>query len=98
MITLLKIHLMHQNIIQLHDNLILAGKLFLKAVNSIDDDVRVSKRVYIPSSRLRGFESGKIGPKDGSQYIGGNYGAALILLLHFQIFLMNLKILILIYL
>ncbi len=59
------------------DNFILSGKLFLKAVNSIDSDVRVSKRVYIPSSRLRGFESGKIGPKDGTQYIGGNYGAAL---------------------
>ena len=58
------------------DNFLLAGKLFLKAVNSVDGDVRVSKRVYIPSSRLRGFESGKIGPKDGSQYIGGNYGAA----------------------
>ena len=50
--------------------------MYLKAVNSIDGDVRVSKRVYIPSSRLRGFESGKIGPKDGVQYIGGNYGAA----------------------
>ena len=59
------------------DNFLLAGKLFLKAVNSIDGDVRASKRVYIPSSRLRGFESGKIGPKDGTQYIGGNYGAAL---------------------
>ncbi|MDA9752845.1 outer membrane protein assembly factor BamA [Candidatus Pelagibacter sp.] len=58
------------------ENFLLAGKLFLKAVNSIDSDVRVSKRVYIPSSRLRGFESGKVGPKDGSQYIGGNYGAA----------------------
>ena len=58
------------------DNFLLAGKLYLKAVNSIDGDVRVSKRVYIPSSRLRGFESGKIGPKDGAQYIGGNYGAA----------------------
>ncbi len=59
------------------DNFLLSGKLFFKAVNSIDGDVRVSKRVYIPSSRLRGFESGKIGPKDGTQYIGGNYGAAL---------------------
>ena len=59
------------------DNFLLAGKLFLKAVNSIDKDVRVSKRVYIPSSRLRGFESGKIGPKDGTQYVGGNYGAAI---------------------
>ena len=61
----------------LTDNFLISGKLFLKAVNSIDSDVRVSKRVYIPSSRLRGFESGKIGPKDGAQYIGGNYGAAL---------------------
>ena len=59
------------------ENFLLAGKLFLKAVNSIDGDVRVSKRVYIPSGRLRGFESGKVGPKDGSQYIGGNYGAAI---------------------
>ena len=59
------------------ENFLLAGKLFLKAVNSIDGDVRVSKRVYIPSSRLRGFEAGKVGPKDGSQYIGGNYGAAI---------------------
>ena len=39
---------------------------FLKAVNSLDDDdVRISKRLYIPSSRLRGFEKGKVGPKDG---------------------------------
>ena len=51
--------------------------MYLKAVNSLDGDVRVSKRVYIPSGRLRGFEAGSIGPKDGSQYIGGNYGAAI---------------------
>ena len=60
-----------------NDSLIFSGKLFFKSVNSIDDDVRVSKRVYIPSSRLRGFESGSIGPKDGTQYIGGNYGTAI---------------------
>ena len=60
----------------LSDQLILSGKLLLMSVNSIDDDVRVSKRIYIPGSRLRGFEKGKIGPKDGNQYIGGNYGAA----------------------
>ena len=59
-----------------NDSLIFSGKLFFKSVNSIDDNVRVSKRVYIPSSRLRGFESGSIGPKDGTQYIGGNYGTA----------------------
>ena len=59
------------------DNLIFSGKLFLKAVNSIDDDVRVSRRIYIPSSKLRGFEPGKIGPKDGNEYVGGNFGSAL---------------------
>lgn len=61
----------------LSDNLILSGKFFLKTVNSIDDDVRVSRRVYIPSNKLRGFEVGKIGPKDGDEYVGGNYGSAL---------------------
>ena len=61
----------------INDGLILSAKLYLKAVNSFDDDVRVSKRIYIPSTRLRGFESGAIGPKDGTQYIGGNYGSAI---------------------
>ena len=60
-----------------NENLILSAKFLIKTVNSLDDNVRISKRVYIPSSRLKGFESGKIGPKDGSQYIGGNYASSL---------------------
>jgi len=59
-----------------NDALILSAKFFFESVNSLDENVRVSKRVYIPSHRLRGFESGSIGPKDGTQYIGGNYGSA----------------------
>ncbi len=48
------------------------------AINSIgDEDVRISKRLYIPSRKLRGFESGKIGPKDSGDFIGGNYTAVL---------------------
>ena len=31
--------------------------------------------MYIPQSKLRGFTKGKIGPKDGEDYIGGNYYA-----------------------
>tara|TARA_B100001027_G_scaffold108545_1_gene74812 strand:- start:2875 stop:5124 length:2250 start_codon:yes stop_codon:yes gene_type:complete len=61
----------------LTDNLIFSANFFLKTINSIDDDVRVSKRVFVPGRRLRGFESGKIGPKDGSQFIGGNYASSL---------------------
>ena len=54
------------------------GSLYFKTVNSIDEsDVRISKRSQIPYSRLRGFERGKIGPKDNNDYIGGNYAAAI---------------------
>ena len=41
------------------------------------EDVRISKRRGISSSRLRGFEKNKIGPVDGSDHVGGNYVAAL---------------------
>ncbi len=51
---------------------------FLKYVNSLsNDDIKLSERIFLPSSRLRGFESGKIGPKDGNDFIGGNYASAL---------------------
>ena len=60
-----------------NNDLILSAKFFLKTINSLDDNVRVSKRVFLPSRKLRGFESGKVGPKDGTQYIGGNYASAL---------------------
>ena len=42
-----------------------------------NEDARITKRIIIPSRKLRGFEPGKIGPKDGSEYIGGNYGTAI---------------------
>ena len=59
-------------------NIIGAIKFYGAAVNGIgDDDVRISKRLRIPSSRLRGFKNGKIGPKDGTDYVGGNYAAAI---------------------
>ena len=35
------------------------------------------QRLYIPSSKLRGFESGKIGPIENNDYIGGNYISAI---------------------
>ena len=45
-----------------------------RAINSItDEDVRVSKRLYVSGKRLRGFEPGKVGPIDSGDYIGGNY-------------------------
>ena len=46
-------------------------------INSANNDVRISKRLRIPSNRLRGFESGKVGPKDSGEFIGGNYVSTL---------------------
>ena len=49
-----------------------------KAVNTLsNEDVRISKRLFMPSSKLRGFEAGKIGPIENNDYIGGNYISAL---------------------
>ena len=42
-----------------------------------DNDVKLSERLFIPGSKLRGFETGKVGPKDGNDFIGGNYLATL---------------------
>jgi outer membrane protein insertion porin family len=42
-----------------------------------DKDIKLSERLFIPGSRLRGFERGKIGPKDGDDFIGGNYMSAI---------------------
>ena len=59
------------------DDQILTLSIFAKAANSLgDNDVKISNRLYLPSRKLRGFESGKIGPLDGGDYIGGNYLAA----------------------
>ena len=70
----------------LTENIIGASKFFLKSVNAVDEDVRLSKRAVLSSKRLRGFERGKIGPVDGTDHIGGNYAAAL----NFEVNLPNL--------
>ena len=50
----------------------------MSAVNSISsDDVKLSERLNIPSRRLRGFQYGKVGPKDGEDFIGGNFASTL---------------------
>jgi outer membrane protein insertion porin family len=58
------------------ENNITSFSISLASANSItDDDVKLSERLFIPSRRLRGFETGKVGPKDGNDFIGGNYSA-----------------------
>ena len=60
------------------DENIFSFGFFAKASNSLNGkDVKLSDRLFLPSSKLRGFESGKVGPKDGADYIGGNYAASI---------------------
>ena len=62
----------------LYDNNISSFSIFLKSANSISNkEVKLSERLFLPSSKLRGFEGGKVGPKDGDDFIGGNFAAAL---------------------
>ena len=62
----------------LYEDNVSVFSLYLKSVDSINnDDVKLSERIFLPSNKLRGFETGKIGPKDGNDFIGGNYATAL---------------------
>ena len=48
--------------------------IYLQSANSLNNkDIKLSERINIPSNRLRGFEAGRVGPKDGDDYVGGNY-------------------------
>ena len=59
---------------ELFENNISTLSISLSSANSLTgDDIKLSERLYIPQKRLRGFVKGKVGPKDGSDYIGGNY-------------------------
>jgi outer membrane protein insertion porin family len=54
------------------------ASFYLNSINTMDgSDVRISKRSNVPYNRLRGFEKGKVGPIDNSDYIGGNYVSTL---------------------
>jgi len=61
-----------------NENAILSFRFLAQSINSLaGEDVRISKRIYLPSKRLKGFQFGKIGPKDGQDFIGGNYATAI---------------------
>ena len=59
---------------ELYENNVTSFSIYLKSATSLSgDDIKLSERLSIPSRRLRGFEYGKVGPKDGNDFIGGNY-------------------------
>ena len=65
---------------KLSENTVSNFSFHIAAINSLDgSDVRVSERIFLSPKKLRGFEAGKIGPKDNLDFIGGNYASAMTL-------------------
>ena len=68
------------------------ASVYMRAINSIDNsDVRISKRLQMPYSRLRGFEKGKVGPIDNDDFVGGNYVSTLNLSTNLPTFLSTVE-------
>ena len=64
--------------LEFFDKNVFKSSIYFKSANSIkDENIKLSERLNIPSSRLRGFETGKTGPRDGNDYIGGNFVSSL---------------------
>jgi len=60
------------------EDIIGAFRFWGRTINGLnDEDVRIANRISIPATRLRGFQHRKVGPKDGTDYVGGNYATAI---------------------
>ena len=60
----------------INQDYILSLKSGLNTINAFDNkDVKLSDRKFLSNRNLRGFENYGIGPKDGTDHVGGNYSA-----------------------
>ena len=68
----------YQYFTDLYEDNVSIFSVYLRSVESLtNDDVKLSERIFLPTNKLRGFETGKVGPKDGDDFIGGNYATAI---------------------
>ena len=58
---------------EISENVIGSLKFQAKTVHGVDNNVRLTNRLFVSGRKLRGFVNGKVGPKDGADWIGGNY-------------------------
>ena len=59
------------------EDIIGVARFYARTVNGIDDDVRLTNRLFLPLKKLRGFNTRRVGPKDGEDWVGGNYTTAI---------------------
>jgi outer membrane protein insertion porin family len=51
---------------------------YAQTIDSLNNkDVKISSRLVLPKKRMRGFETGKIGPVDNYDFVGGNHAMTL---------------------
>ena len=63
---------------EMYKNNVTSALITISASNSLNNkEIKLSERLFVPSRNLRGFETGKIGPKDGNDFVGGNYMTSL---------------------
>jgi len=60
-----------------NENISTFGFFFGSANSITNEDVKLTERLSLPARNLRGFEYGRIGPKDKNDFIGGNYASSL---------------------
>ena len=59
---------------ELFENNVSSFSFLIRSATSLsNEDVKLTERLSLPSNKLRGFERGKVGPKDGNDFIGGNF-------------------------
>ena len=58
------------------EDIIGVAKFYARSIHGIDEDVRITRRLMLPQKRLRGFDTKKVGPKDGEDWVGGNFTTA----------------------
>ena len=58
---------------EISENAITSLKFQAKSVHGVDENVRLTNRLFVSERQLRGFVRGKVGPKDGTDWVGGNY-------------------------
>jgi len=64
----------YKKYIEITERSIASGGLYFAAINTLTgENVRVSERLYLSQRRLKGFEKGRVGPKERGDWVGGNF-------------------------
>ncbi len=61
---------------EISEDVVGALRFYGRSIHGVDEDVRLTNRLFLPQNRLRGFNTQRVGPKDGGDWVGGNYSTA----------------------